>query len=87
MHSIICVANHLLASCSKENLIRFWDFVNSDNFVLDIEQVSRFKLPGEVVSCIAYNEGNCKLKGVEREGGREGGGGGKAGGIGADPGF
>ena len=55
MESIIYVAKWMLASCSAESIIRFWDFENSDNFVLDIEKFSRVKILEEVVTCVAYN--------------------------------
>ncbi len=57
MESIICVAHKILASCSNENFIRFWDFKNSENFVLDVHNFSRFEVE-EIVTCIAYNPRN-----------------------------
>lgn len=62
MESIICVANKILASCSNESLIRFWDFENSDNFVLDIEPLPIVKIEEEVVACIAYNPETSRWK-------------------------
>lgn len=55
VESIVCVANKIVATCSNENLIRFWDFDNSDNFVLDMQRFSRLQDIEEVVTAIAYN--------------------------------
>ena len=54
MECIICTVKKLLASCSSESVIRFWDFDNSDNYVLDIQCHPAIGMD-EVVTTIAYN--------------------------------
>lgn len=62
----ICVADKLLATCSGESVVRFWDFEGNDNFVLDVQNFCRSQGQGqgeEVVTCIAYNPNNSEWGG------------------------
>ncbi len=42
----------MLASCSGEAAVRFWDFEGGDNYSLGLGGGAA---PGEVVTCISYN--------------------------------
>lgn len=54
--SIICVADGVLASCSNESVIRFWDFDRGENYVLDLQQSAGARAEEEAVTCIGYNQ-------------------------------
>jgi WD40 repeat protein len=53
------VAEDILASCSFESTIKFWDFKNNENYLLNIQEQNPVALE-EVVSCINY----CTTKGT-----------------------
>lgn len=59
--SIVTVAEDILASCSFESTIKFWDFKNNENYLLNIQDHNPIALD-EVVSCINY----CTDKGIIR---------------------
>ncbi len=42
----------MLASCSGEAVVRFWDFEGGDNYSLGLGSGAT---PEEVVTCISYN--------------------------------
>ena len=44
---IITVSDGILASCSFESSIKFWDFQNNENYVLSVQDHS-------TVTCINY---------------------------------
>jgi len=59
--SIIWVTDGVLASCSNENVIRFWDFDRGDNYVLDVQQHAL--ITNEVITSISFNSDNGMLAG------------------------
>ncbi len=53
--SIISVADGVLASCSVENVIRFWDLDHGDNYMLDLHQCVE-PATDETVTDISFNQ-------------------------------
>ena len=49
---LIWVGGGVLASCSGEAVVRFWDFEGGDNYSLGLGSGAT---PEEVVTCISYN--------------------------------
>ncbi|XP_075035600.1 intraflagellar transport protein 140 homolog [Mixophyes fleayi] len=56
---ILCVENGLLITATDESVIRFWDLVRDDNYVLFLDQQLGFDTD-ETMNCISY----CAAKGT-----------------------
>ncbi len=50
---LIWVRSGVLASCSGETVVRFWDFEGGDNYSLEMGGPDN---PDEVITCISYSE-------------------------------
>lgn len=57
------MAEGILASCSFESTVKFWDFQNNENYVLNIQDQNPLAVE-EIVSCINYCTGKGELLNV-----------------------